>query len=154
MKCDIRRLTGADSEEYAERYWELMGQLTNVDCVSSEMKLGYFSMSMDMGFWIFGAFETGHLVGITSMHFLRHMKGSEARIEDVVVDAEYRRRGICRSLIMQAESMIPVFSERFAPWRIYKITLAANPNAEEVYKKLGFKAHEREYRKDVVVWAA
>ena len=149
MQLDIRRLTGADSDEHAERYWELMGQLTNMDGISAEMRSNYFSLSMDMGFWIFGAFDAGYLVGITSMHFLRHMKGSEARIEDVVVDVTYRRRGICRRLIMQAEGMIPRFSQMLMPWRIYKITLAANPAAEEVYKKLGFKEHEREYRKDI-----
>lgn len=149
MQLDIRRLTGADSEEHAVRYWELMRQLTGMDGVSAEMQSKYFSLSMDMGFWIFGAFDGGRLVGITSMHFLRHMKGSEARIEDVVVDTEYRRRGICRALIMRAESMVPRFSQMLAPWPIYKITLAANPNAEEVYKKLGFKEHEREFRKDI-----
>jgi hypothetical protein len=54
MKLEIRRLTGADAEAHAWRYCVLMGQLTDVGCVTDTMRSTYFSLSMDRGVRVFG----------------------------------------------------------------------------------------------------
>ncbi|MSR73688.1 MAG: GNAT family N-acetyltransferase [Candidatus Pacebacteria bacterium] len=154
LHVTIRRLTGADSEGYSLRYLALMQQLTDMTSVSDAMRERYFSSSMDEGFWVFGAFadvtETSNLLGITSVHFRRHMKGFAASIEDVVVDEAHRLRGICRQLITYVEGEMPHFSasKRLQPQGIYKVVLQSAPEAEGLYEKLGYKPDEKGFRKN------
>lgn len=152
LPVSIRRLTGADTEDHAERYWELMKQLTDMDRVTPVMRSRYFSLSMDANFWIFGGFHGTSLVGITSVHFIAHLKGYAASIQDVVVDREFRLRGICRQLITHAEGMMPWFSALPAlqPFGIYKVVLESDPeDAGRMYEeKLGYVREERVYRKN------
>ncbi len=155
LRVTIRRLTGADSERYSLRYLRLLEQLTDMSGVSDAMLKKYFSLSMDEGFWVFGAFtevgEASDLLGITSVHFRRHMKGFAACIEDVVVDEPHRLEGICRQLIEHVEGLMPSFSEapRFQSYGIYKVVLQSAPDAEGLYeRKLGYKPDEKGFRKN------
>lgn len=149
MKFDIRRLTGADAEDYAKRYCDLMGQLTNVESVTPAMCSAYFSLAVDRGVRVFGAFDNGELVGITSLHLLFHMKGVEARIEDVVTYLPRRKEGICRALKDHVDGILPRLSDSFDPFRIYKITLQADPDAEGMYEsKFGYRRDETGWRRD------
>jgi hypothetical protein len=149
MKLEIRRLTGADAEAHAWRYCVLMGQLTDVGCVTDTMRSTYFSLSMDRGVRVFGAFDQGELVGITSLHFLFHLKGVEARIEDVVTYLPRRKQGICTALKLHVDNLLPALSATFDPFKIYKITLQADPSAEGMYeKKFGYRRDETGWRRD------
>lgn len=152
VPVSIRRLTSGDADEYAERYWELMKQLTDMDGVSHAMRSQYFSLSMYKNFWIFGAFYGSALVGITSVHFIAHLKGYAASIQDVVVDQEFRLRGICRELITHVEEKMPWFSDLPAlqPFGIYKVVLESDPcDAGKMYEeKLRYFREEQVYRKN------
>ena len=149
MKLDIRRLTGGDAEVYADRYCDLIGQLTDISRVTPAMRRAYFSLTLNKGAWVFGAFDNGELVGITSLHFIPHMKGIEARIEDVVTHEPRRKQGICNALRSHIDNLLPNFSASFAPFDIYKITLQAEPSAEAMYEKsFGYHRDETGWRRD------
>lgn len=88
----------------------------------------------------FVAKEKNHIVGMALLWFFRKVMGLQGSIEDMVVDEQYRGRGIgkalCQTLIQKARKS-----------RIVHLDLTSRPEldrlaANELYKKLGFELRD------------
>jgi ribosomal protein S18 acetylase RimI-like enzyme len=81
------------------------------------------------------------VVGISGIHFLKTGIRSKGFIEDVVVDRNYRGRGIG---ILLSKKLIEIAKDK----NLDCIDLTSSPNRKEanmLYKKLGFKTKETNY---------
>lgn len=77
------------------------------------------------GFWIWGAFDGGKLVGVAATRTPMH-------ITLLFVDKQYHRKGIARGLVEAAYTFHRVRGNGSA------MTVNASPYGEEAYLKLGF----------------
>ena len=80
--------------------------------------------------------EDGHLIGFGALIIYRVPSAGEVgRIEDVVVDENYRQKGFGKLLV---EKLISIAKEK----NLKKINLTSNPQriaAHKLYEKLGFQ---------------
>ena len=84
---------------------------------------------------LLGAFDDEILVGILTIAIIQIPTGKNGRIEDVVVDKDYREKGIGKKLSLEA---IRVAKEL----KLSKLFLTSNPKrveANKLYQKIGFK---------------
>lgn len=86
----------------------------------------------------FVAREKNHIVGMALLWFFRKVMGLQGSIEDMVVDEQYRERGIgkalCQTLIRRAKKS-----------RLVHLDLTSRPEriaANDFYKKLGFELRD------------
>ena len=85
-----------------------------------------------------GAFDNGVLIGIAGIHFKETLMRKVGIIEDVVVDKNYRGKGIGRKL---TEMLIKEARKR----KVDCVELTSNPNRKEansMYESMGFKKRE------------
>lgn len=98
-----------------------------------------FNALLDEGNLIlFTAIVDGKIVGMLSLVFFQIPTGLRARIEDVVVLDEFRRRGIARAM---SEKAISAFEEAGAR----TLDLTSSPSREaanNLYKSIGFVQRE------------
>ena len=84
---------------------------------------------------LIGAFEENILVGVLTLAIVQIPTSKNGRIEDVVVDKNYRGKGIGEKLSLEA---IRVGQEL----KLSKLFLTSNPKrieANKLYQKIGFK---------------
>ncbi len=82
--------------------------------------------------------DGGKVVGTGTLVLMPTVLGIRARIEDVIVDAAYRRRGLGRRLVRH---LIAIAKKRKA--RIIELSSRAERiAAHKLYLKLGFKEKE------------
>jgi ribosomal protein S18 acetylase RimI-like enzyme len=82
--------------------------------------------------------QNNKIIGMLSLVFIRKLSGFSARIEDVVVDDNYRKQGIGKQLMLHAIQVSKGMG-------IKDINLTSRPSRESannLYKSLGFKQHE------------
>ncbi len=80
-----------------------------------------------------------NIVGMGSIFFQRNVGRWIAEVHDVVVDENYRRRGIATKIMVELMDIVKNFAEQKK--REVKVLLATNPwraEANELYLKLGF----------------
>ena len=131
----IRLVTQAD-ERLVESLHPLLLQLVP-DCrkPSSDCLHG-IAGSADMR--LFVAEEKERIVGTLTLVFSRTLTASKAWIEDVVVDRDYRRRGIARALLREAV-------ETARQNGIETLCLTSNPTriaARTLYRETGFREYD------------
>ncbi len=84
---------------------------------------------------LIGAYDGKNLVGILTFAIVQIPTGKNGRIEDVVVDKDYRGKGIGEKLSLEA---IRIGKEL----KLSKLFLTSNPNrieANKLYQKIGFQ---------------
>lgn len=89
-------------------------------------------------FFLFVAREERKIIGMASMYIVRLASGVDANIDDVVVDEQYRGKGIGRLLM---GTLIEKAKKEGAAY----IDLTSKPEriaANELYRSLGFKKRQ------------
>jgi len=81
------------------------------------------------------AMEDEMIVGMASLYFVDILAHISARIEDVVVDKHYRRRGIAKGLL---EELISITRNRNVAY-IELTSRPARDAANQLYEEVGFK---------------
>lgn len=84
---------------------------------------------------LIGAFDDDNLVGILTLTIVQIPTGNHGRIEDVVVDKNFRGKGIGEKLSLEA---IRIGKEL----KLNKLFLTSNPQrieANKLYQKIGFR---------------
>jgi ribosomal protein S18 acetylase RimI-like enzyme len=87
---------------------------------------------------LFGAFINNELVGILTLALFNIPTGKNGRIEDVVVNKNFRRKGIGKALTLEAMN-------KGNELNLDKIFLTSNPSrieANQLYIKIGFQLRE------------
>lgn len=87
---------------------------------------------------LFGAFINNKLVGILTLALFNVPTGKNGRIEDVVVNKNFRRKGIGNSLTLEAMN-------KGKELNLDKLFLTTNPSrfeANQLYLKIGFQLRE------------
>jgi ribosomal protein S18 acetylase RimI-like enzyme len=92
----------------------------------------------DNSVYIIGSFQDGKLVGIASMAIYCVISGYKGWIEDVVVHAEYRGKGIGRKLI---EHLLAYSREKNLT-EVLLFTESHRVAAKKLYESLGFRMKE------------
>ena len=85
--------------------------------------------------------ESGRIVGIGSLVFIRKLSGKTAFIEDVIIDQHYRDQGLGKKLVL-------TLIKRAKIRKAKNIRLTSRPErvaANNLYKKLGFKLKKTNY---------
>jgi len=111
----------------------LLKQLTNCELKFSVDD--FSSMIKNDNSILIGAFDENKLVGILTLVVSQIITGKHGRIEDVVVDGDYRGKGIGKELSLKAIQMGKELN-------LDKIFLTSNPNriaANKLYQKIGFQ---------------
>lgn len=88
--------------------------------------------------YIIGGFQDGNLIGIASMAVYKVISGYKGWIEDVVVHAEYRGRGMGRKLI---ERLLELSKEM----KLTEVLLFTEDHriaAKTLYESFGFKTKD------------
>lgn len=85
----------------------------------------------------FGAFLDGKLVADLGIYF----EDGVARYQSVVTDSEYRRQGICATLVYESGK------HALDNWRVNTLAMEADPDyhAAKVYESVGFTPVENSY---------
>ena len=73
-------------------------------------------------------------------------KETEAKIESIYVDLEYRNKGIGTKLINEIISLLKEKNVKY----IFIENLVENQNSKYLYEKLGFKIFREDRRKELV----
>lgn len=132
--ADIVQLTKADTETSGQIH-ALIQQLDEHKNCSLEHLQGLIE-SPTSELWV--AREGATIVGMATLALATRISGLSARMEDVVVDASQRGKGLGRSL---CEKII----ERARARGARSLHLTSRPSREaanKLYQKLGFRLHE------------
>lgn len=124
LECKIKNRDDKFSEKNFREYW--MGQ----------KKKFHAMWQQEIGAW-FGAYIKGSLVANLGVF---HKEGL-ARYQSVETNADYRRQGICGTLVYEASQMM------LKKHNIHTFVMEADPeyHAAKIYESVGFKAMERNY---------
>ena len=112
-----------------------------------ELDKEYFSEVLAQDhFYLLTARQTGNIVGMASIYFVRTLKGLKGYIDNVVVDNRHRGKGLGQDLIKR---LIILAKRKGAKY----IDLTSKPSRIEanlLYQKLGFKNRKTNvYRLDL-----
>ena len=131
---EIIRLTEAD-ERMSQRIHALIQQLDeHKSCSLGQLQEVVKSPTAEL--WV--AREGASIVGMATLTLATRISGLSARMDDVVVDASQRGKGVGKSL---CEKII----ERARARGARSLHLTSRPSREaanKLYQKLGFKLHE------------
>ena len=136
MKYNIRKLMKTDFEKYIT----LISQLRPIEIIPTREKFEEIYDTIFTNNMIFIAEEhvTKKLIGsitlLIEQKFI-HNLSKYARIEDVVVDENYRKQNIGRSLVKYAIC----YAKKI---KVFKITLTCKKNLENFYKKNDFEIYD------------
>ena len=83
--------------------------------------------------------QFGKVVAMVTLHLLPRLGKTVARIEDLVVDKEFRDQGLGRELVGWCITMSKIAG-------CYKILLDCSDHNVALYKRLGFTEHETSMR--------
>ncbi len=127
----INEITKATPELHS-KIVNLLKQLTDRDV---QFSYDYFNsiVNLDQSILI-GAFDKEILVGILTLTIIQIPTGKHGRIEDVVVEKEYRGKGVGEKLSLEA---IRIGKEL----KLSKLFLTSNSKrieANKLYQKIGF----------------
>lgn len=142
----IERLTPQKCNAHGARIVELLQQLRGAETQISNDTLRCLSASDHVH--IFIALADGTVAGTLTLVINRLLSAVRARIEDVVVDESFRRRGIAAALVQHA---VAVAKKQAAK----TIDLTSSPKrvaANALYQRLGFQTRETNvYRLDFIL---
>ncbi|WP_025859829.1 GNAT family N-acetyltransferase [Acetobacter papayae] len=125
----VRRLA---SREIPEAY-PVIAQLRTLDRASFEQAV---LRQMAAGYELIGAFEAGMLVGVIGLRPVHTLaRGAFLHVDDLVVDAACRGRGIGRALMAYAQ-------EEATARGMGTVFLDARDTAVPFYEQLGFELHQ------------
>lgn len=131
----IKEITETSTQLYSE-IKILLAQLTSTPI---QFSMNDFSEIVNSKKSIlFGAFINNDLVGILTLVLLHIPTGKNGRIEDVVVNKNFRRKGIGKALTLKAINKGNELS-------LNKLFLTSNPSrieANQLYLKIGFQLRE------------
>ncbi|KAL0239305.1 hypothetical protein PCE1_004992 [Barthelona sp. PCE] len=128
----IRALEVSD---YDKGFLQVLEQLTTVGDISREEFENRFNLMVNGGSRVFVAIDTiseqviGTAAGVCDRKFI-HGCGSVIHIEEVVVDREYRRKGIGACLVQRLQ-------EYARELKCYKVVLNASEQVVGFYEKCG-----------------
>ncbi|MEK7480336.1 MAG: GNAT family N-acetyltransferase [Patescibacteria group bacterium] len=131
---DIVQLKQADAET-SEQIHALIQQLDEQKSCTPQHLQGLVE-SPTAELWV--AREGGKIVGMATLTLATRISGLSARMDDVVVDASQRGKGVGKSL---CEKII----ERARTRGARSLHLTSRPSREaanKLYQKLGFRLHE------------
>ncbi len=132
------------SEHSLDEFNQLMNQLSkDFHALSPDDLTGILNSESSM---LFVAVQENKIIGSLTLVFFQIPTGHRCRIEDVVVDENWRSKGIGASLISHALSLAK--SKGY-----FRIELTSRPTrweANRLYKRLGFELRETNvYMKDL-----
>lgn len=134
------------TEELVEAFQRLMPQLTGNHPPPSLAELRTLVAFPGSRLLVARESETGPVVGSATLSILRTPTGLHARLEDVIVDASLRGRGIGEALTRE---VLRLAKESGADY----IALTSNPRREaanKLYQRVGFQKWETNvYRLDL-----
>jgi len=131
--ADIQELKQAD-ENALNEIQELLRQFG--DGATSREQLHRVVDDANAELWT--VIEDGKIIGMATLVTLVRVRGTTARVEDVVVDEAHRGKGLGKMLI---QKLIERAKERGA----YSLHLTSRPDrvaANGLYQKLGFQKRE------------
>ncbi len=129
---EYRKLKNDEVEQYIKEINLLYGQLSSHHKEISSERL-YAVLGSENSF-VTGAFDGQKLVGVGSLHIVKMIGGSKGLIEEVVVDGNYRRQGIAKTLMHK-------IIEEGKTLGLKYLDLTSNPKREaanKLYQSLGF----------------
>jgi glucosamine-phosphate N-acetyltransferase len=140
-KFEIRPLYGRD---FDSGFLELLAQLSPVELIpDSARKLFAERFKAQVNTWV--ALDDGRVIGTASLFVepkFIHCGGKVGHVEDVVVDAAYRSRGVGQELLATLE-------REARSQGCYKMVLDCSEHAVAFYERCGFYSHERQMRRDL-----
>ena len=128
MKIEIR----IETEFSAEFLRDAAGLYRLAEWVGPEDDCAFLGTALENSCAVAAAYDTGHLVG---MGRALGDGVSDAYIQDVVVDPDFRRRGVGGAIV---RTLVAELKRRGVDW----IALVGEPGTEEFYRSLGFTAPE------------
>ena len=126
------------TDEVVDAFNRLIPQLSSSNPPPSVDELSAIAASDETVLFAAKDAETGEIVGSLTLAFFRIPTGLQARIEDVVVDGNHRRRGIARIL---TEAAI----DRARGSGAKRVGLTSRPSREAanaLYLGMGFEVRE------------
>lgn len=128
----VRRMRYRDDE--VDQVTECLKQLTRT--YPDELKRQYAALARinNGAYYWFVAVEDERIVGTATMWIEEKMGGIAGHIEDVVVDQQYRGRGIGLDLVNECV-------EAARELGAYKCVLDCDPKLENFYSRAGFYAN-------------
>lgn len=129
---DIREVTTFDSS-LVEPIRSLLRQLTSREIAFSEESL--LQIISDKASRLFLLYHDNTIAGMLTLSIYSAPTGRKAWVEDVVVDSQYRGRGLGRQLVQYAISCVRVLSP-------VTLMLTSNPQRTEanaLYRREGFE---------------
>lgn len=135
------------TDELQEAFARLMPQLTANWPPPSRELLQQITGSAQVALFVARAPDSaGVIVGAATLAVVLAPSGAHARIEDVVVDSDYRGQGIGQALIL-------ALLDHARRLRVKYVALTSNPRREaanKLYQKLGFTPWQTNvYRYDI-----
>jgi ribosomal protein S18 acetylase RimI-like enzyme len=125
----VRRL---GTREIAGAY-PIVAQLRALDAAAFEQAV---LRQMSAGYELIGAFDAGKLVGVMGLRPVHTLaRGAFLHVDDLVVDAACRGRGIGRALMAHAR-------EEAVARGMGAVFLDARDTAVPFYQQLGFELHQ------------
>lgn len=125
----VRRLA---SQEITMAY-PVIAQLRTLDMAAFEQAV---LRQMAAGYELIGAFEAGKLVGVIGLRPVHTLaRGAFLHVDDLVVDAACRGRGIGRALMAYAQDVATARG-------MGSVFLDARDTAVPFYEQLGFELHQ------------
>lgn len=133
---EIRQLTPADADAVASPLAAILSQLRGAGTTLDSATLR--AILSDANVYVFGAFVDGSLAGTLTLTTLHLLSGIRSRIEDVVVDQAYRRRGIAAALVKHALRT----SKRLGAITVDLTSEPSRIAANALYRQIGFAIRE------------
>ncbi len=134
-EIEVRRIDEVTGTLF-EAFGRLMPQLSPALAAPDAERLR--SLLADRSTALFAAWDEGRIVGILTLVWYDVPSGRKAWIEDVVVDAAARGRGVGEALVQAAVEQARLSG-------IDRVSLTSNPSrtaARALYRKMGFEAVE------------
>lgn len=128
----LDRITSDD----AERIADLVAQLSPAAEPSDRRTLDRLAASPDT--LLFAATVGGRIVGTTVLALYPTLTGLKAWIEDVVVDSEYRGRGVARQLVERATEEAAARGAKTVDLTSHRSRAAAH----RLYRRCGFEERD------------
>ena len=131
----IRELQYQDKNDFLR----ILSQMTNIGKYTDQhWKEIFESISKDENITVFVKIVNNKIVGTASAVLVKkfiHGGGIAGQVEDVVVDEEYRNRGIATSLVKHITTYL-------RQKKCYKITLVCDVGIKNIYQSMGFQVSD------------
>jgi ribosomal protein S18 acetylase RimI-like enzyme len=131
-KVEVKRLTIKDYEAIID-LWTCAGLPHKPKGRDSRVMMG--KMMKEYPDLFLGAFDKNRLVGAVIASYENRMKGW---INRLAVDPEYRRQGIAKRLVEEAEKVL----ERYGAAIFCVLIETPNKESENLFRKMGYNAHK------------